>query len=600
MAVEIGALRALLSLDSAAFERGAKRAQASMGKLQRSLTVAGSNMAKTGRKLTSRLTLPMAALGGVTLRSSLMTIDAQSKMAQSLGTSTKSMQVLARAADRAGISTGELEQIARQLTKRLSQAVAGTGPAVKALDRLGLSAEELSKMDLDKRITAINTAIAEVVPVAEQAAVAATIFGDRAGLLASRLDPETMAAATAEIERFGLAVTEIEADQIEEANDAMSALSLVVQGLGNQMAVALAPTLKRVAEALANAGEWFSKLSPEMQTFIGTVAAAAAALGPLGVALGLIVTALGAISAPVLAVIAGLAALGAAVAAAVIYWDDITAAVNRAVDAILGFGPMVVNALKDIANQALEAAKEIGTQLIEGIKAGIAERWDAFKAGLVSRFDGLVTDIKSFLGIQSPSRVFMEIGDFIMQGAAIGIENGAQGAVDAAQAAGKAISDGFGQAANASPLDQVRDKVDSIADSLGRAIVEGESLRETFADILSSGASSLLSTGLKGLGAAIGIPGFATGTNFAPGGLAVVGEQGPELVNLPRGSKVFNANKTAQMMQGGGGVSISIDARGAQAGVAEQVRSELVKVMPEIERRSVVAMDRARKRGHTA
>lgn len=35
------------------------------------------------------------------------------------------------------------------------------------------------------------------------------------------------------------------------------------------------------------------------------------------------------------------------------------------------------------------------------------------------------------------------------------------------------------------------------------------------------------------------IPGFANGTSFAPGGLAVVGEQGPELVNLPRGSQVI-------------------------------------------------------------
>ncbi|MDE3810444.1 phage tail length tape measure family protein [Sinorhizobium meliloti] len=35
-----------------------------------------------------------------------------------------------------------------------------------------------------------------------------------------------------------------------------------------------------------------------------------------------------------------------------------------------------------------------------------------------------------------------------------------------------------------------------------------------------------------------GIPGFAAGTNFTPGGLAIVGENGPELVNLPRGSSV--------------------------------------------------------------
>jgi phage-related tail protein len=31
----------------------------------------------------------------------------------------------------------------------------------------------------------------------------------------------------------------------------------------------------------------------------------------------------------------------------------------------------------------------------------------------------------------------------------------------------------------------------------------------------------------------------AHGTDFAPGGLAVVGERGPEIVNLPRGSQVI-------------------------------------------------------------
>ncbi|BEV02199.1 phage tail length tape measure family protein [Novosphingobium olei] len=35
------------------------------------------------------------------------------------------------------------------------------------------------------------------------------------------------------------------------------------------------------------------------------------------------------------------------------------------------------------------------------------------------------------------------------------------------------------------------------------------------------------------------VPGYADGTNFHPGGLAMVGERGPELVNLPRGSKVY-------------------------------------------------------------
>jgi hypothetical protein len=38
-------------------------------------------------------------------------------------------------------------------------------------------------------------------------------------------------------------------------------------------------------------------------------------------------------------------------------------------------------------------------------------------------------------------------------------------------------------------------------------------------------------------------PSHAMGTNFAPGGLSMVGERGPELVNLPRGSQVIPTNK---------------------------------------------------------
>jgi hypothetical protein len=58
------------------------------------------------------------------------------------------------------------------------------------------------------------------------------------------------------------------------------------------------------------------------------------------------------------------------------------------------------------------------------------------------------------------------------------------------------------------------------------------------------------------------IPGFASGTNSAPGGLAVVGERGPELVNLPRGAQVIpNVPRTA--MRGPAPVIQQFDLRGA-------------------------------------
>ena len=43
-------------------------------------------------------------------------------------------------------------------------------------------------------------------------------------------------------------------------------------------------------------------------------------------------------------------------------------------------------------------------------------------------------------------------------------------------------------------------------------------------------------------------PAFARGTNFAPGGMALVGEEGPELVNLPRGSGVSTASETKEAL----------------------------------------------------
>jgi phage-related minor tail protein len=63
----------------------------------------------------------------------------------------------------------------------------------------------------------------------------------------------------------------------------------------------------------------------------------------------------------------------------------------------------------------------------------------------------------------------------------------------------------------------------------------GDAIRNVVARLADQALNALFNIGFK----ALGIPGFATGTNFAPGGLALVGERGPELVNLPRGSQVI-------------------------------------------------------------
>ena len=79
-------------------------------------------------------------------------------------------------------------------------------------------------------------------------------------------------------------------------------------------------------------------------------------------------------------------------------------------------------------------------------------------------------------------------------------------------------------------------------------------------------------------------PGHATGGPAS--GLALVGEQGPELVNLGPMANVMTANMTKAVMQGGmrrggadGSVSVNnsytIDARGADAGAEARIRQAI-------------------------
>jgi len=73
------------------------------------------------------------------------------------------------------------------------------------------------------------------------------------------------------------------------------------------------------------------------------------------------------------------------------------------------------------------------------------------------------------------------------------------------------------------------------------------------------------------------IPGFASGTDDAPGGMAWVGEQGPELLNLPAGSQV---TPSSSLRAGGGDQHFYIDAKGAEIGVEEKIVRALAAAKP--------------------
>lgn len=153
--------------------------------------------------------------------------------------------------------------------------------------------------------------------------------------------------------------------------------------------------------------------------------------------------------------------------------------------------------------------------------------------------------------------------------------------------------------------------IDTLKDGFLDAIVEGESLSGTLEKLAKSLARAALEAAFFGsgpfaggggggkglLGGLLGgiFGGFrAEGGPVRAGRAYVVGEEGPELM-VPRTSGTIVPNAGGK----GGGVSlaVSIDARGAQVGVAEQIDARLRQVLPQIVRQSVEGVGAARRRG---
>lgn len=101
-----------------------------------------------------------------------------------------------------------------------------------------------------------------------------------------------------------------------------------------------------------------------------------------------------------------------------------------------------------------------------------------------------------------------------------------------------------------------KDMVKNLSDSAKEA---GKELVKNFINALIDKANEAkgfmggVLTGLPGIGPVIGawasLPKLASGANNFRGGMALVGEQGPELVRLPKGADVIPADRTRDMLE---------------------------------------------------
>lgn len=219
--------------------------------------------------------------------------------------------------------------------------------------------------------------------------------------------------------------------------------------------------------------------------------------------------------------------------------EEVESAINLLPAAAEGAGKKVGRALKKGVDEAAKAAQELAA-LLDRLFPEVARRRQFLSDQDILDRAGLDPDQLR----EARRRLFEEFGG-----------SGGIGSVDFGERGGpldeglKNLERGLERLTRKS-----KDTATRIAKSFKDMADDTLSALNKMASAIQGGGFLGILEGIIGLGLQLGsigafgkkiagninrtVPGYANGTNFHPGGLAMVGERGPELVELPRGSRV--------------------------------------------------------------
>lgn len=598
----IGSLFVALGLDSAAFTAGVKHVQGVTGKLQKGFERFGKAANSIGAKL-SMVSAGIAAAGlaGAAMvkqtADAAIQIDRQSKLAN---TSATDFQRMAAGAKFAGIEQDKLADILKDVNDRVGDFLqTGGGPMAdffeKVAPQVGVTAEQfknlsgpealqlyvdtmeragLSQQEMTFYMEAMASDATALIPLLANGGKAMAAYGDAAQQSGAIMSDKLIAASVA-------------------FNQKLTVLSDRLLGARNQLAEALMPVINQFLDVLISKGvpalqsfigfvgqaiDWFGQLPGPVQEAAGAIALALGVGGPIMLAIGAVSTAISVLigaTGPIGLFILAASTLAAAWA---VWGDDIKATFGSAIDWITA----KYNSLQqgwaqlqtDMANAVAAAVAtvkakfdelltwfrelpakmlEIGGQIVQGLIDGIMAKWEELKAKVYGLAESLPQWARDALGIQSPSRVFREIGQFVTQGLGLGIRDGVPEVQGAMQSVTDAVTESGGLISGMESFRDVAQNVFTAVAIEGRKL--GDVLREMASGWLGTAANNLLGSAFDGL---FGIGSNANGTRDWRGGLTRVNERGGEIMNLPSGTQIIPHDVSKRMASGSGGGAVEV------------------------------------------
>jgi hypothetical protein len=248
----IGSLAVRVSSDTTNFNQGMASAGGTAKKF-------GAEAADVGKKVAvmgAAVAAAGAAIGIELTRRGLEAVDSQAKLARQLGGTIDGLKGLQIAGSDAGVSSEILGRAMEKLNSRLGEAQRGSGSAYESFDRLGLSAQALSDMDVDERVATIADRMKEMGLSTQEAGDELRQMGIRNGEMVNLMiqGGDAIRRARTEVAALGLSLSAVDAAQVEAANDSFARIGLVVEGISQRMAVEFAPILDAVSRMMVEAG----------------------------------------------------------------------------------------------------------------------------------------------------------------------------------------------------------------------------------------------------------------------------------------------------------------------------------------------------------
>ena len=221
--------------------------------MRRSMDSAFTGLVRTaGRAFTALGTAAVAAGAGLAYltKQSIDAVGDTNDFAKSLGLTYNQLKAVQFAAAQAGVDAGALDAAFTKMSDTLGTAFGGNAAAIKAFEGIGLSIADLQRMSPAQQFEAIANAINKIQDPSVKMAAARDIFGKSGGKLISLFDDagQSIKDAGATLETFGVNLSQLDVEKIDKAGDAIGKIALAFEGIGNQLALNVAPYITKISE----------------------------------------------------------------------------------------------------------------------------------------------------------------------------------------------------------------------------------------------------------------------------------------------------------------------------------------------------------------